>query len=121
MMKRILFGYMKRLADGFRLDQQEGQKTRLFVMCEAAGMVPQLSGIVREYGITVLSGGGFNSVTANHAFAEDLTQYGWQAIEVLHIGDHDPSGAHLFLALVEDVTAFADHYGVEITFTRLWP
>jgi hypothetical protein len=37
-------------AKTFRLDPQEGQKTRLVVMCEAAGMAPQLADAVDEYG-----------------------------------------------------------------------
>ncbi len=40
-------------------------------------------------------------------------------LEVLHIGDHDPSGVHMFGSLDEDVQAFADHYGGEVRFTRL--
>jgi hypothetical protein len=40
--------------------------------------------------------------------------------EVLDIGDHDASGAHRFLALWEDVRAFARDLGGEAaTFTRL--
>ena len=38
---------------------------------------------------------------------------------MLHIGDHDPSGAHLFLALAEDVQAFAIELGGVIEFSRL--
>ena len=38
---------------------------------------------------------------------------------MLHIGDHDPSGAHMFLALAEDVAAFAGEYGGHVRFTRL--
>jgi hypothetical protein len=37
----------------------------------------------------------------------------------LHIGDHDPSGAHLFLALAEDVQAFAVEIGGVVDFSRL--
>ena len=76
-------------------------------------MVPQLSQAVIEYGLPVISSGDFESVTEKHALA-----YG-APVEVLHIGDHDPSGAHLFLALAEDVEAFGPRYGLEVTFTRL--
>ena len=115
--------YTRRLAGDFRLDRQEGQRTRLIVMCEAAGMAPQLADAVDDYGITVISSGGFNSVTENHKLAWELTQYGddgfTEKIEILHIGDHDPSGAHLFLAMSEDVTAFAESFDIPVTFTRL--
>jgi hypothetical protein len=107
--------YCQRRAKAFRLDRQQGQRRRLFVMCEAAGMAPQLAETVDDYGITVLSGGGFQSVTANHEFAQRL---GGDA-EILHIGDHDPSGVHLYIALVEDITAFAEAYGISVKFSRL--
>jgi hypothetical protein len=61
-------------------------------------MVPQLFQAVRDYGLPVISSGGFESVTEKRALALDLSQYA-EPVEVLHIGDHDPSGAHLFLAL----------------------
>jgi hypothetical protein len=82
-----------------------------------AGMAPQLASAVRDYGITVIPSGGFDSVTDKHNLALDMS--GYAAVEVLHIGDHDPSGAHIFLALQEDVEAFATFYGLSISFTRL--
>ena len=66
----------------------------------------------------VISSGGFESVTEKHELALALARYG-EPVEVLHIGDHDPSGAHLFLALAEDVGAFGLRYGLEVTFSRL--
>ena len=75
-------------------------------------MAPQLADAVDDYGIVVISSGGFNSVTENHRLAWELTQFAddgfTEVIEILHIGDHDPSGAHVFLAVSEDVTAFAE-------------
>jgi len=53
-----------------------------------------------------------------HDFARDLAESG-RPTEVLHIGDHDPSGAHIFISLAEDVEAFAEHYDGDIRFTRL--
>ena len=38
---------------------------------------------------------------------------------MLDIGDHDPSGAHRFLAYQEDIKAFARELGGDVTFTRL--
>ena len=52
----------------FRLDRQDGQEQRLFIMCEAGGMAPQLAEAVDDYGITVISSGGFESVTEKHRF-----------------------------------------------------
>jgi hypothetical protein len=106
---------VRRQASTLRLDRQEGQQTRLVLLCEAAGMVPQLGSLVEDYGLPVISSGGFESVTEKHKLAVELLDHA-EPVEVLHIGDHDPSGAHLFLAMAEDVQAFADW---PITFTRL--
>jgi hypothetical protein len=109
---------MRRWASTFQLDRQEGQPRRLLLLCEAAGMVPQLARVVRDYGLPVISSGGFESVTEKHALALELSQH-MERVEVLHIGDHDPSGAHLFLALAEDVEAFGLAYDLDVSFTRL--
>jgi superfamily II DNA or RNA helicase len=96
-------------AERLVLDRSAGQPTRIIVMC-TAGMVPQLARVAEPYGVPVISSGGFESVTDKHRLAVDLADDG-RPTEVLHIGDHDPSGAHLFLALAEDVQAFADELG----------
>lgn len=105
-------------AEHLRLDRSAGQRTRLAVLCEAAGMVPQLADVALDYGVPVFSSGGFESVTEKHAFAAEIAA-DRRPTEVLHIGDHDPSGAHLYLALAEDVAAFAADLGGSVTFTRL--
>ncbi len=81
-------------------------------------MVPQLARVAEPYGLPVISSGGFEYVTEKHRLADDLGDHG-RRTEVLHIGDHDPSGAHLFLALAEDVQAFADELGGAVDFSRL--
>jgi len=82
-------------------------------------MVPQLADVCESFDITVTSSGGFESVTEKYRLAKDLAT-GDRPTEVLHIGDHDPSSTHLFLALAEDVSAFAQEFGApHISFTRL--
>ena len=62
-------------------------------------------------------------MTAKHDLARELARVtqGGQRAEVLHIGDLDPSGVHLFTALAEDVGAMC--YGLDPEsaprFTRL--
>jgi len=109
---------VRRAAADLRLDRQAGQRTRLVVLCEAAGMVPQLGAAGEDWTVPAYSSGGFDSTTTRHAFAREIADEDRQT-EVLHIGDHDPSGVHMFLALAEDVSAFAEHYGGSVTFTRL--
>jgi hypothetical protein len=101
---------IRAMAKGFTLDHSAGQKTRLVVICEAGGMVPQLARVAQPFGVTVMSGGGFDSTTDRHNFAAALAGHE-RATEVLHIGDHDPSGVSMFLAFLEDVEAFARELG----------
>jgi hypothetical protein len=105
-------------AERFTLDRSAGQKIRLVVICEAAGMAPQLGRVADPFGVIVMSGGGFDSLTDKHKFAAALAGHD-RPTEVLHIGDHDPSGVSMFLAFLEDVEAFTRDLGGNATFTRL--
>jgi hypothetical protein len=89
----------------FTLDQQNGQLYRIFVLCEAAGMVPMLANVADDYSIPVLSASGFDSVTAKYNLAVRFSTIE-ENVRVLHIGDHDPSGVHIFKNLDEDVNEF---------------
>ena len=79
---------IRAMASRFELDHSAGQRTRLVVICEAAGMVPQLERVAAPFGVTVMSGGGFDSLTDKHKFAAALASHGRPTV-VLHIGDHD--------------------------------
>lgn len=104
-------------AKTYRLDRQRLQSPRLVLWCEAGGMVPQLERVAREYSVPVYSSGGFDSVTAKHGVAEEFSRLG-SAI-VLHVGDLDPSGVHMFGSLDEDVRAFLAGMGGHVDFVRL--
>lgn len=104
-------------AKKFRLDRQEGQETHIMVWCEAGGMAPQLHDAVEDFSIPVISSGGFDSVTTKHNMARSISYH--DRVEILHIGDHDPSGVHMCSSLDEDLTAFLSHFGGNLTVTRL--
>lgn len=110
---------LQAVARSYRRDLQEGQAQRLILWCEAAGMADQLTRVGEPYGVPVFSSGGFDSVTVKHEAALAFAKFG--RVEVLHIGDHDPSGVHVFSSLEEDVRAFVAHFNPEarIVFTRL--
>lgn len=94
-------------AQRFRLDRQDGQPVRLWVLCEAGGMAPMLARVANPYGVPVLTSGGFDSLTAKHDLARELAAEigtGTRA-EILHLGDLDPSGESIFTSLAEDVAA----------------
>jgi hypothetical protein len=106
-------------ARSYRLDRQQGQARRLVVWCEAAGMVPQLERVAKEFSVPVLCSGGFDSVTAKHSVAVEWASMG--DVTVLHLGDHDPSGVHMFGSLDEDIRSFLDGLdaGGRVEFQRL--
>lgn len=116
--EELVEGWLQSI-DHLTFDRQRGQPTRLLIAVEAAGMLPQVERVARPYGIAVASSGGFDSVSAKHRMAELLDE--WPAAEVLHIGDHDPSGVHVFANLADDVQAMLDDLGsgAQVTFTRL--
>ena len=105
-------------ADGYRLPRLHGQARAVEVWVEAAGMAPQIADAVAEYGVTVHSSGGFDSLTVKHAAARRIAGRERRTI-VLHVGDHDPSGLALFESAAEDVSAFvAGMGGVAPEFVR---
>jgi hypothetical protein len=109
---------VEREAASLRMDRQDGQPVRLWLLCEAAGMAPMLARVAGPFGVPVLASGGFDSVTSKHHLARELAYF--HRTEILHIGDHDPSGVHLFSALAEDVGAMVEALGGNPpTFTRL--
>ena len=103
--KEAALAAIRHTAEQFTLDRQQGQERRLFIWCEAQGMAPQLERVASAYSVQVLSSGGFDSVTVKRSLGREFVDFGW--VQVLHIGDHDPSGVHIFSSLAEDVQEFA--------------
>ncbi|MGY4920464.1 hypothetical protein ACWD9K_35745 [Streptomyces sp. 900116325] len=110
---------LRQAALDYRLDRQAGQPVRLEIVCETAGMVPQLVAVADLYGVPVYSGSGFNGLPAKRGAALRAAADGHRAVRVFVVWDQ--SGVHLFSALAEDVTAFAavDAPGTEVVFERL--
>ncbi len=107
-------------AGRLHLDRQARTRPFAYVvlMCEARGIVPQLERVARGFSVPVLGSGGFDSLTFKFTFARWVASLG-RSVEVLHIGDHDPSGVHIYGNLVEDVGSFAAHLCGEVGFSRL--
>ena len=97
-------------ATSFNFDLMAKQPVYMEIICEAAGMVPQIERVARPYGIVVRSSGGFDSTTVKHElglFYADKAQY---QTTVLHIGDLDPSGEHICSSLAQDIERFCHFY-----------
>ena len=102
------------IANEYTLRPDVLQPVHQIVMVEAAGMAPMVGLAAHPYGADVLSAGGFNGVTGKHALAQSIIRT-WRdagrTTTILHIGDHDPSGVHVFSNLEADVTEFVRDYG----------
>lgn len=109
---------IQRSANEVRLSPWEAQPFYVEVIAEAGGMVPMLASVADPYGITVRSGGGFDSLTAKHELARHYASKGKPCI-VLHVGDFDPSGEALWHNLNEDVGAFVTAMGGAVTVERI--
>ena len=94
------------IASGYRLNRQIGQPMFTLLACEAGGMIPQMERVAEPFGVPVLSGGGFDSVSVKHDLGREVARSA-RIVRLLHVGDYDPSGVHLFSSLDEDVRAFA--------------
>lgn len=78
----------------------DGQPKQIIVLCEAAGMIPQIVDAVGNYPAIVRSCGGMDSVTAKRGLAEVCTE---KDTVILHCGDFDPSGLSIFHSIFYDV------------------
>ncbi|MFT3793027.1 MAG: hypothetical protein QM741_18605 [Rudaea sp.] len=101
----------------YRIDRQRGQHRRIALWCEAQGMLPQMKRAGARFSVPAYSSGGFDSVTCKHNMAKRFADLG--NVLVLHVGDHDPSGVHVFGALDEDVNAFIVDMGGKVEFRRV--
>lgn len=106
----------------YRRDLMAAQPLHIEVWCEAAGMIQQLAAVAHRYSVPVYSSSGFDSLTAKKRMADRICAIGKPAV-ILHLGDHDPSGASIFESVAADVQAFvaADrpHGLVSVRFDRV--
>ncbi len=95
---------------GFGLLADLNQPWRVIVITEAAGMVEMVWRMVNHFGATVRSAGGFDSITSKFHLAGEIAKAfrNGRRTSILHIGDHDPSGVHVFRNLKADVCAFLE-------------
>lgn len=104
-------------AKAYKRDKSENQATRVMILVEAAGMLPQIVKAVGSYGLPVISSSGFDSLTMKYELAKDIMEDGRPTV-VLHIGDLDPSGVCIFDSIQADVEAFIGD-GQALLFKRI--
>jgi hypothetical protein len=91
----------------FELDPQRGQPVYIEVLCEAADLVPRVARIANPYGVWVYPSSGFDGLKGKRAFADRAMDRDKPTV-VLHIGDRDDHGDHIYVAAGEDAVAWAD-------------
>ncbi len=101
--------YLAIVAKEYETDRQIDQDRKLIVLCEAAGMVPQLARVCLPYGVPAQSSGGYDSVTVKYHLAKQIVRQG--PTTILHIGVLDPSGEDMFTVIKEDVGTFVEQMG----------
>jgi hypothetical protein len=105
------------MAKTYQRDKSESQATRVMILVEAAGMLPQIVKAVGSYGLTVISSSGFDSLTMKYELVKDIMEDGRPTV-VLHIGDLDPSGVCIFYSIEADVHLFVGS-DQELLFRRI--
>lgn len=96
---------VSRPADYLHLDRNDGQPYHLELWCEAGGMAPMLSQMVRRRDVSVYSTGGFSSVTVTYEVAQRIAARE-KPTYFLHVGDYDPSGESIFTSMSQDIGSF---------------
>lgn len=89
----------------YRRDRQAGQRMRVELWCESAGMLPQLARVADRYSVRAFSAGGFASLTAVRLIASRAVARDVPTV-LLHVGDFDPSGVSIFEAMAADAREF---------------
>lgn len=100
---------VRSLGQSFTVDKLARQEVDIRIYCEAAGLLPQIARVSRQYSVPVYSCSGFDSLTAKYELARDCAAnftYEGKRTVVIHLGDFDPSGVSIFKAIEEDVSAF---------------
>ncbi len=101
-------------AEGYSLDLLADQPYSVEVWCEAAGMVQRVAATAHRFGVPVLSGGGFDSVSRKYEAAQRiLVEQKSRPVVVLHLGDLDDHGRFIYEAVAEDVGQFVVDEGGE--------
>lgn len=91
----------------YRLDRTKNQDMSLYLGCEKHGIIEQLKEWFGEYGIPVVSLGGYSSQTYVDEVVEDIEDQDRPAI-LIYAGDFDPSGKDILRDFKGRVNLFTE-------------
>lgn len=98
-------------AQQFHMDAWVNQPGRVFVIVEKEALVGVLEQTCLRYDVPLLAARGYPSGSVVREFADsDVTSalYRDQAVTILHLGDHDPSGIDMTRDLYQRIELFVD-------------
>lgn len=95
------------LARVYRRDRTEGQEEAVYLGVEKHGIVAQLEAWFSDYGLRILSLGGYSSQTYVDKIAQDAEEDGRPAV-LIYAGDWDPSGEDISRDFLERCPVFSD-------------
>lgn len=102
------------LRDVYRRDRTEGQPWSIYVGVEKHGIVEQLRAWFGEYGVPILSLGGYSSQTYVDEVAADAAGLGRLAV-LIYAGDFDPSGVDIPRDFLDRAGCFHEMRRVALT------
>jgi hypothetical protein len=97
----------------YHQDLWENQPVRVFVIVEKEALVGVLEGVCRTYDVPLLAARGYPSGSVLREFATtDLSGAitCGQAIQILQLGDHDPSGIDMTRDLCDRLSVFTGEH-----------
>ncbi len=104
-------------SESFHMDMWHGQPRRAFVIVEKEALAGVLERACHALDTPLLAARGYPSGTVLREFAVGDVQEalnGGQAVTIIHLGDHDPSGIDMTRDLDERLRLFAEDDSVEI-------
>ncbi len=109
---------MEAAASQYRRNLWADQPVIPMIACEKRALEGVFSGIVDEYGVSLWTFGGFNSLSFDYEWSEairEITDAG-KRVSVAYFGDHDPSGI-----CIEDTSfdRLGEEFGADFEWCRL--
>lgn len=101
-------------ASQYHEDMWEPQDHRVFVIIEKEALVSVLERVCRNYDVPLLAARGYPSVSVLREFASQHVRLADQQIQIIHLGDHDPSGMDMTRDLISRISMLSGYDDFEL-------
>ncbi len=100
--------FIRRAANSFRLDVWGHSNVLVDVWCESRSLESVVSQVCDRWRVASYACGGFASLTLIHDAAKRANRIGKNKLVVLYIGDYDPAGVLIDVAVKDGLSAHLD-------------